>query len=76
MTDADRMRSLEAQAEAAYAKMYDVASFTLAAGHYSDAKDALHDALAIARKVGDFDAAARLASRLAHIKAVFRSQFS
>lgn len=76
MNDVDRMSALEAQAEAAYARMYDVVSFTTAAGHYSDAKEALHDALAIARQLGDPEAVARLASRLAHIKAVFRSQFS
>ena len=56
--------------------MYDVVSLTMASGHYSDAKEALHDAMAIALKLGDPDAIRRLASRLAHIKAVFRSQFS
>ena len=46
MTDAQRLAWFEAQAEAAYDKMYDAASSTEAAARYSDAKEALHDAQA------------------------------
>jgi hypothetical protein len=76
MTDADRLQNLEAQAEAAYTKMYDVRDATNAAARYSDAKEALYDAIGLARSLGKVDVAARLEQRLAHIKAVFRSQFT
>jgi hypothetical protein len=75
MTDAARLAWLEAQAEAAYDKMYDARPGTEAAARYSDAKEALHDAIALARRLGRGDDAERLAARLEHIKAVFRSQF-
>jgi hypothetical protein len=76
MTDQERLDNLEAQAEAAYAKMYDAMTATEAAARYSDAKEALHDAIGLARRLGKADAAHRLDARLAHIKAVFRSQFA
>jgi len=76
MTDDDRLRSLEAGAEAAYAKMYDATNATEAAARYSDAKEALHDAIGLARRLGRAAVTARLDARLAHIKAVFRSQFA
>jgi len=46
-----------------------------AAGAYSDAKGYLDDALALARRLQASEVVARLEARLAHIKAVFRSQF-
>jgi hypothetical protein len=76
MSNADRLRDLEGQAEAAYAKMYDTTNATDAAAHYSDAKEALYDAIGLARSLGKADVATQLEARLAHIKAVFRSQFS
>jgi hypothetical protein len=76
MPDADRLQDLEAQAEAAYTKLYDVRDATNAAACYSDAKEALYDAIGLARRLGKLDLAARLEQRLAHIKAVFRSQFT
>jgi hypothetical protein len=76
MTDADQLHSLEAQAEAAYTKMYDAHDPSAAAVCYSDAKEALYDAIGLARRLGKVDVAARLEQRLAHIKAVFRSQFT
>jgi Tfp pilus assembly protein PilF len=76
MTDTDRLQDLEAQAEAAYTRMYDARDATDAAARYSDAKETLYDAIGLARRLGNVDAAARLEQRLAHIKAVFRSQFT
>jgi hypothetical protein len=76
MTEAQRLAWFEAQAEAAYDKMYDATSSTDAAARYSDAKDARRDAIGLARRLGQGAVAARLEARLAHIKAVFRSQFS
>jgi len=75
MTDAERLQDLEAQAEAAYTKMYDARDSTEAAARYSDAKEALYDAIGLAGRLGKVDIAARLEQRLAHFKAVFRSQF-
>ncbi len=73
--DAGRLRWLEAQAEAAYDRMYD-AGFNGAAACYSDAKEFLYDAIGLAQRLGKTDEAERLSRRLAHIKAVFRSQFT
>jgi hypothetical protein len=75
MTDEQRLAWLEAQAEQAYGRMYDATHGTDAAARYSDAKEALHDAIGLARRLGQDAQTARLEARLAHIKAVFRSQF-
>jgi hypothetical protein len=72
----ERLRWLAALAENAYARMYDATNSTAAAGHYSDAKEALYEAIGLAQSMGDAAAVEQLESRLAHIKAVFRSQFS
>jgi hypothetical protein len=71
----EQLAWLEAQAEHAYGLMYDVINPTAATGHYSDAKEALADAIGMARRLGNAEAVDRLEARLAHIKAVFRSQF-
>jgi hypothetical protein len=76
MTDEGRLHWFEAQAEASYDMMYDSANSSEAAARYSDAKEALYDAIGLARRLGKVDVAARLEQRLAHIKAVFRSQFT
>jgi hypothetical protein len=76
MTDTERLQFLEAEAEAAYAKMYDARNPSEAGVCYSDAKEALYDAIGLARSLGQADETARLEARLAHIKAVFRSQFA
>lgn len=76
LDDADKLRQLEASAETAYAKMYDAGNPTEATARYSDAKEALADAIGLAQQLGQSELALRLEARLAHIKAVFRSQFS
>lgn len=73
--DETRLRWLEAQAEDAYTRMYD-AGFRGAAVCYSDAKEFLYDAIGLAQRLGKPEEADRLLHRLAHIKAVFRSQFT
>ena len=75
-TDEDRLRLLEAYAENAYSEMYDAGNPSGAAACYSDAKEALYTAIGLAKKLGKDDLAERLSARLAHIKAVFRSQFT
>jgi hypothetical protein len=74
--DEERLRSLEAYAEKAYSEMYDAGNPSGAMAFYSDAKEALYTAIGLARELGKDDAAGRLSARLAHIKAVFRSQFT
>ncbi len=76
MTDEERLAFLEARAETAYDRMYDAMSSTDATARYSDTKEALYDAIGLARRIGQEATAIRLEARLAHIKAVFRSQFS
>jgi hypothetical protein len=76
MTDEIHLRHLEAFAEAAYDKMYDAGSPSGAAALYSDAKEALADAIGLARRLRRAEDVTRLENRLAHIKAVFRSQFT
>jgi hypothetical protein len=71
----EQMRYEEALGEWAYTMMYEVISPTRAAGYYSDAKRAFAEAIHLAEEAGRPDDAARLEQRLAHIKAVFRSQF-
>ncbi|HEY6255925.1 MAG TPA: hypothetical protein VIY51_09055 [Xanthobacteraceae bacterium] len=70
------MAFLEAQAEAAYDKMYDATHPSDATARYSDAKEALHCAIGLAKELGQVATAKRLTERLLHIKAVFRSQFT
>jgi hypothetical protein len=55
--------------------MYDAIHSTDAAARYSDAKEAMRDAISLARRLGQSAVATRLEARLARIKAVFRSQF-
>jgi hypothetical protein len=68
-----RLKELEAMAEAAYDDMYDSLSPVAC---YSDAKEALYDAIGLAERLGRNRDAERLKKRLQHIKNVFRHQFS
>ena len=68
------LAELETRAEAAIEAMYD-APGGAAAGPYADAKDYLIDALGLAERLKWPEAAARIGARLAHIKALVRSQF-
>ena len=70
-----RLAWLEAQAEKAYNALYDARPGSGTAALYSDAKEFLIDAIALARRLGFDEEAARLSRRLAHVKAVFRGQF-
>jgi hypothetical protein len=76
MSDAERLAWLEAQAEAAYDKMYDCRYSSNATAFYSDTKEFLYSAIGLAQGIGQAATATRLEARLAHIKAVFRSQFT
>jgi len=70
-----KLRWLEAQAEEAYAAMYDAPTGSALAARYNDTKEFLHDAIGLARRLGHAAAAERLSLRLAEIKTIYRSQF-
>ena len=74
--DANLLRHLKERAEAAYDAMYEAHSFRDASSCYTDAKDYFREAVAVARRLGDNEEAERISARLAHVKAVFRSQFT
>ena len=76
MTEADTIEDHVRLAEDAYSGMYDATSPSDAAARYSDAKEALYSAIALALRLGHRERAAQLEQRLGEIKAVFRSQFS
>jgi hypothetical protein len=71
----NRLRWLEAQAEQAYSAMYEAQPGSELAARYGDAKEFLHDAISLARHLGQAEEAERLSRRLAEIKIVFRRQF-
>ncbi len=71
----ERLRFFQAQAEAAYTRMYEARIGSDLAACYSDAKESLHEAIALARRLGLWHAAERLSARLEEIKTVFRRQF-
>jgi len=73
LTDEEQLAHHVSLAEQAYTEMYDSLNPTAC---YSNAKEFYYDAIALANKLGQSDRAAELEERLAHIKAVFRSQFS
>jgi hypothetical protein len=71
----DRLRFFQAQAEEAYARMYEAKIGADLAACYSEAKESLHKAIALAQRLGLWSAAQRLSARLDEIKTVFRRQF-
>jgi hypothetical protein len=71
-----QLEHLKASGEKAYADMYEAHSPGGATVCCSDAKDCFYDAISLANKLGLTDEAEALTKRLAHIKAVFRSQFT
>jgi hypothetical protein len=62
--------------EDSYDQLYEPRTHTNPAGHYSDAKDFFSEAIGLAGELGLNDQAQALSERLAHIRAVYRSQFS
>ena len=70
----NQLRACTAIGEKAYDQMYEAHGSVT--GLYSDAKEAFYDAISIANELGLRDESEKLSKRLAHIKAVFRSQFT
>ena len=67
----DRLRFFKAQAEEAYSRMYGAQAGSDLAARYSDAKESLYEAIALARRLGLARETKRLTSRLQEIKTVF-----
>jgi hypothetical protein len=72
----EQLAHLKAMGEKAYDDMYEAHSPSDANARYSDAKECFYDAIGLANRLGLKDEAEALSARLAHIKAVFRSQFT
>ena len=75
-TQLEHLEHLKALGEKYYDDMYEAHSSSGATACYSDAKECFRDAIAEARRLGLEAEAIALEARLAHIKAVFRSQFT
>ena len=75
-TSLKQLEHLKAMGEKAYDDMYEAHSSSSATAFYSDAKECYYDAIGLARRLGLNEEAEALEKRLAHIKAVFRSQFT
>jgi len=71
-----RLEYFKVLGERAYSDMYDVISPSAATGYYNDAKEAFNSAISTARDLELSIEKHALEERLAHIKAVFRSQFT
>jgi hypothetical protein len=72
----EQLERLKAMGEKAYDEMYEAHSSSGATACYSDAKEAYYDAIGLARRLRLDEEVKALEERLAHIKAVFRSQFT
>ena len=59
-----------------YDRMYDERPSGAINANYSDAKECFYDAIGLARRLGLMKEAEALGERLAHLKAVYRSQFA
>lgn len=70
-----RLASCKAYGEKAYDDMYEAHSPGDASVCYSDAKESFYDAIRLAGELSLMDEVESLTKRLAHIKAIFRSQF-
>jgi hypothetical protein len=70
-----RLADLKAKAEMAYDDMYEVHSFEEANTCYRDAKDYFVAAITLAKELNLTEECEALHQRLAHVQAVFRSQF-
>lgn len=75
-SDLQHLERLKALGEKYYDDMYEAHSPSGAMYCYSDAKECFYDAIGVARRLGLEEETKALEKRLAHIKAVFRSQFT
>ncbi len=75
-TQLKQLEHLKAMGEKAYDDMYEAHSSSAATACYSDAKECYYDAIGLAGRLELKEEVEVLEKRLAHIKAVFRSQFT
>jgi hypothetical protein len=71
-----QLEALKAEGEKNYDDLYETRSDYDATVCYSGAKEAYHDAISLACRLGLEEEARAMTERLRHIKAVFRSQFA
>lgn len=71
-----KIKALETFAEKAYDEMYEARSPAGAGGYFSEVKEALTEAIRLARESGREDEAQRLMKRLEHIRKVYESQMA
>ncbi len=71
-----QLEHLKKLGEKYYDDMYEAHSQRDASVCYSDAKECFYDAIGLAERLGLTEEHDALSARLAHIKAVFRSQFT
>jgi len=72
----EQLAHLKAMGEKAYDDMYEAHSPSGATACYSDAKECYYDAIGLARRLELKEEVEALENRMAHIKAVFRGQFT
>ena len=72
----EQLEHLKKLGEKYYDDMYEAHSQRDASICYSDAKECFYDAIGLAERLGLKEEHDALCARLAHIKAVFRSQFA
>jgi hypothetical protein len=72
----EQLEHLKKLGEKYYDDMYEAHSQRDASVCYSDAKECFYDAIGLAERLGLTEEHDALSARLAHIKAVFRSQFA
>jgi len=70
------LEHLKVMGEKAHDDMYEAHFPSGSTACYSDAKECYYDAIGLARRLGLEEETKALEGRLAHIKAVFRSQFT
>ena len=75
-TKRELLAGFKARAESAYDSMYSADSFREASVRYSDAKEFFIEAIRLAEELESSDEVDSLGKRLAHAKAVYRSQFT
>lgn len=71
-----QLERYKAAGEKDYDDLYEARSSSERTSCYSGAKENFYDAINLARRLGLEDEVEALDKRLAHIKAVFRSQFA
>lgn len=73
-SDRDHLNKLKSRAEEIYEEMYEASSPVGAGAYFSEIKELLYEAIAIAREMGFEDEVKEIDKRLNHIRRVYESQ--